>query len=258
MSARRVRGGVDWPLVLGLLAAGGLAGVLSSLFGIGGGIVLVPVLHYLLGFGWVEATQLSLVAIMVQSPTGVWQHARRGAVAWRVAVPLAVAGALGVVVGDILQPLLAVAWLKVLFAALMALAALRLAIPQAPLAPDARPLGLVGLAMLGLFAGIVAKLLGIGGGLVTVPVLTLTGLPVHLAVGSSLVPVFTNAAIASGQAFARGLDWLPALPLALGALAGVPFGARLAHALKEQGLRRVFAVGLVAAALYIGLTSGAF
>lgn len=249
---------MDWPALLGLLAAGGLAGVLSSLFGIGGGIVLVPFLHYLLGFGWVEATQLSLVAIMAQSPTGVWQHARRGAVDWRVAIPLAVAGLLGVIVGDALQPRIAVAWLKVLFALLMGLAAVRLALLRPPVAEAARRLGWPGLAALGLFAGVIAKLLGIGGGLVTVPVLTLTGLPVHLAVGSSLVPVFTNAAIASGQAFAQGLDWLPAVPLALGALVGVPFGARLAHALAEQGLRRVFAAGLVLAALYIGLTSGAW
>jgi uncharacterized membrane protein YfcA len=251
---------VDWPAILGLLAAGGLAGVLSALFGIGGGIVLVPVLHYLLGFGWVEATQLSLVAIMVQSPTGVWQHARRGAVDWKVALPLALAGLVGVFLGAALQPHLATAWLKVLFAALMLLAALRLALPKAHLEPSAaaRRLGPVGLSALGLFAGVIAKLLGIGGGLVTVPVLTLTGLPVHLAVGSSLVPVFTNAAVASSQAFAQGLDWLPAVPLALGALAGVPFGARMAHAMKEQGLRRVFAGGLVAAAFYIGLTSGAY
>jgi uncharacterized protein len=249
---------VDWTAILGLLAAGALAGVLSALFGIGGGLVLVPVLHYLLGFGWVEATQLSLVAIMVQSPTGVWQHARRGAVDWRVAVPLCLAGLVGVVIGDALQPHVAVPWLKVLFATLMALAALRLALPRPPVAPGARRPGPVGLYALGLAAGIVAKLLGIGGGLVTVPVLALAGLPVHLAVGSSLVPVFTNAAFASAQAFAHGLDWLPAVPLAVGALAGVPFGAALAHSLKETGLRRVFAAGLVLAALYIGLTSGAW
>jgi uncharacterized membrane protein YfcA len=249
---------VDWPAILGLLAAGGVAGVLSSLFGIGGGIVLVPVLHYLLGFAWVEATQLSLVAVMVQSPTGVWQHARRGSVDWRVAAPLCIAGLLGVFIGDALQPHIAVAWLKVLFAVLMALAAVRLALPRPPVAADADRLGSVGLYLVGLFAGIIAKLLGIGGGLVTVPMLALTGLPVHLAVGSSLVPVFTNAAVASAQALAKGLDWLPAVPLALAGLAGVPLGARLAHSLKEQGLRRVFAVGLVLAALYIGLTSGAF
>ncbi|MFA5945203.1 MAG: sulfite exporter TauE/SafE family protein [Candidatus Thermoplasmatota archaeon] len=247
---------MDWPDLLGLLAAGGLAGVLSALFGIGGGIVLVPILHYALGFAWVEATQLSLVAIMVQSPSGVWQHARRGAVDWRIAIPLAIAGLLGVFIGDLLQPLIEVPWLKVLFAILMGLAALRLAVPQPPVAVDARGLGLMGLAALGLFAGIIAKLLGIGGGLVTVPLLTLSGIPVHLAVGSSLVPVFTNAAIASGQALAHGLDWLPAVPLALGALAGVPFGARLAHSLNEQGLRRVFAGGLALAALAIGFTSG--
>ena len=248
---------MDWPDLLGLLAAGGFAGVLSALFGIGGGIVLVPMLHYGLGFAWVEATQLSLFAIMVQSPTGVWQHARRGAVDWRVAIPLAIAGLLGVFIGDVLQPLIEVAWLKLLFAILMGLAAVRLAMPPL-VAADARRLGPLGLYALGLFAGIIAKLLGIGGGLVTVPLLTLSGIPVHLAVGSSLVPVFTNAAVASSQALAHGLDWLPAVPLAIGALVGVPFGARLAHSLNEKGLRRVFAVGLVLAALAIGLTSGVF
>jgi uncharacterized protein len=247
---------VDWLAILGLLAVGGLAGALSALLGIGGGIVMVPVLHYGFGFAWAEATQLSLVAIMIQSPLGLWQHARRLAVDWRIGTALALSGFLGVLVGDVLQPLIAVAWLKVLFAGLMLLAAFRLFARRPLEAPAARPLGLPGLYVLGVFAGIVSKLLGIGGGLVTVPVLTLNGLTAHLAIGSSLVPVFTNAAIASGQAFAQGLSALPAIPLALGALGGVPFGARLAHSMKDQGLRRVFAAGLVAAALFVGLTSG--
>lgn len=242
---------MDWAAAAGLLALGLLAGALSALFGIGGGFLMVPVLHYLGGLDWHVATALSLAAIAVQSPSGVWQHARRGAVDWRLAAPMAVGGAAGVAAGILIEPHAPVAGLKALFATLMLLAAWRMvALRRAQGAAPAR-LGDPSLLALGVLSGTVGKLLGIGGGLVTVPALTLAGVAVHVAVGSSLVPVFTNAALASGEALATGLDWLPAVPLALGALAGVPAGARMAHALPERGLRRVFAGGLVAASLYM-------
>lgn len=248
---------MDWLAVLGLLAVGLLAGAVSALFGVGGGFVMVPMLHYVGGVEWHLATALSLVAIAVQSPSGVWQHARRGAVDWRLAVPMSIGGIAGVACGVLLEPHIGVPWLKLLFAVLMLLAAWRMAV-QAKAIEGAAPgrLGLPSLLALGLLSGTIGKLLGIGGGLLTVPVLALAGIPVHVAVGSSLAPVFTNAALASGEALASGLAWQPAVPLALGALVGVPAGAKAAHALDEQGLRRVFAIGLVVGALYVGFTSG--
>lgn len=249
---------VDWVAVAGLALTGVLVGVLSALFGIGGGILMVPVLHYIGGLPFATATALSLAAIAVQSPTGVWQHARRGAVDWRLAWPLVAGGAGGVALGILLQPHTPVPWLKVLLALLMGLAAWRL-VARAP-APSQDPVragpGIAFALALGLLAGVVSKLLGIGGGLLTVPVLAMAGVPVHVAVGSSLVPVFSNAAFATAAALAGGLDWWPAVPLAVGALCGVPLGARAAHALDARGLSRVFAGGLVLAALYVGLTSG--
>lgn len=239
-----------------ILAGIGLgAGVLSSLFGIGGGLAMVPALHYGLGLGWGQATAVSLAAIALQTPTGVLGHARRGAVDWRLAIHLALGGVAGVLVGDRLEPHLPVPWLKLLFAALMALAAWRL-VAAAP-----RPAGPAGhhpllLLLLGLGAGIVSQLLGIGGGLLTVPVLALLGTPIHAAVGSSLVPVFTNAALATGLHLGAGLDLTAGLVLGAGSLLGVPLGVRLAHALPERGLRRVFALALVLAAVAVAWTSG--
>ncbi len=242
---------------IALLAAIGLgAGVLSTLFGIGGGIVIVPALHYGLRMEWAHATAVSLAAIAVMSPTGVFAHARRGAVDWRLAVPLAVGGIGGVVLGGWLQPRTPVAWLKLLFAALLLLAAVRLVRPQTHARWHTRHWAI--LLLVGAAAGVVSKLLGVGGGIVTVPVLTLTGTAIHVAVGSSLVPVFTNAAQASAVHLANGVDLRPGLAIAAGGLVGVPFGARIAHGLADLGLRKVFAVGLVLAAVLVAATSGAF
>ena len=242
---------------LALLAGIGLgAGVLSTLFGIGGGIAMVPALHYGLGVEWAHATAVSLGAIAVMSPNGVLAHARRGAVDWRLAAPLAVGGILGVLAGDWLQPRTPVAWLKLLFAALMLLAAWRMVRPTTDARWHTRHPALLGLVGVG--AGIVSKLLGVGGGILTVPVLTLTGTPIHVAVGSSLVPVFTNAAQASATHLAQGVSLWWSLPLAAGGLLGIPLGARIAHSLADLGLRKVFAVALVLAAALVAATSGAF
>lgn len=239
-----------------ILAAVGLgAGVASALFGIGGGLVMVPALHYGLGMPWGHATAVSLLAIAVQTPTGVWGHARRGAVDWRLAVPLAAGGLLGVLAGERVEPHLAVPWLKVLFAALMALAAWRLV--ARPVQPHAHTRNPALLVALGVAAGVVSQLLGIGGGLLTVPVLALLGIPIHVAVGTSLVPVFTNAAVATGVHLAQGIALGAGLVLAAGSLLGVPVGVRAAHALADQGLRRLFAGALAVAALAVAATSGA-
>jgi uncharacterized protein len=240
---------------LAVLAGVGLgAGFLSALFGIGGGIAMVPALHYGLGYDWAHATAISLAAIAIMTSTGVLAHARRGAVDWRLAWPLAVGGLAGVGAGTWLQPRIDVPWLKVLFACLMALAAWRLLRPSLHARWHTRHWAF--LLVLGVACGVISKLLGIGGGLLSVPALTLTGTAIHTAVGSSLVPVFTNAAIASANHLARGVDLLPGLALAAGGLVGVPFGARAAHGLADQGLRRVFAVALGLAAVAIAATSG--
>jgi hypothetical protein len=78
----------------------------------------------------------------------------------------------------------------------------------------------------------------------------------HTAVGSSLVPVFTNSLLAAAVALAGGVDLRPAVWVGLGALAGSPIGVRLAHALPERGLKVAFAASLALAAVYIAATSG--
>jgi uncharacterized protein len=240
-----------------LLGTGLIAGYASTLLGIGGGLVVVPLLHYLLGLDFAAATAVSLVAMAIQTPVGLWTHHRRGAVDWRMGGWLAAGGLVGVAVGEWLQPQMDVAALKLLFAAVLVAAAWRLWVRLRE--AEVRPIGWPPLLLLGLAAGVLSRLLGIGGGLVTVPVLVLLGTAVHRAVGTSLLPVLTNAAVATAWILAAGLaDWRLAMPVAAGALLTSWLGTRTAHAMQAPALRRTFAMVLAAAAAYIAATSGAF
>ena len=240
-----------------LLGIGLCAGYLSTLLGIGGGLVVVPFVHYGLGVPFVEATAISLLAMAMQTPFGLWTHHRRKAVDWRLGGWLALGGLGGVLVGEWLQPQVPVPWLKLLFAGVMLLAAWRLWARLHEGEQEAWPWTLF--VVLGFLAGVTSRLLGIGGGLVTVPMLVLLGVGIHTAVATSLFPVFTNALAASVGIVAGGqAKWWLAVPIALGALATAPLGTRTAHALDAERLRRTFAVAIALAALYVGGTSGAF
>lgn len=247
---------MDVGLLALLLAAGLVAGFLSALFGIGGGIVMVPLLHYGLGIAWHEATAYSLLAIATMTPTAVFQHARRGAVNWRLGGWMALGGAAGIFLGQAVEPHVPVPYLKLVFAGLLLFAAWRMVTGAAHARFHTQHVAM--LVAVGLVCGVSAKLLGIGGGLISVPVLTLLGTSIHVAVASSLIPVFTNGALASAAKLAEGASLWLGVPLAVGGLVGIPVGAWVAHGLDAARLKRVFALGMVLAALYIGATSGAW
>lgn len=239
-----------------LILTGLAAGFVSGLLGVGGGIVITPVLHYLLDYTWADAVALSLFAMMVYAPIGIIRHRQKGAVDLRIGRWLILGGVAGVALGHWLLPHIAVLWLKVGFGALLGFAAYRLVARLRPLRE--KGIGAVALVIMGFAAGLVSRLLGVGGGILTVPVLVLLGVPVHLAVGSSLVPVFTNAVVASIVNLAFGLQVLNAIPLAVGAVVGAPLGVQAAHALPEVGLRRVVAAAMAVVGVVIIATSGAF
>jgi uncharacterized membrane protein YfcA len=113
--------------------------------------------------------------------------------------------------------------------------------------PGVRP---ILLAIIGAAAGVLSGLLGVGGGVVMVPALVMTGFTQHLAQTTSLaaiVPIAVVGAILFGQA--ANVDVPAAIALAIGSLTGVRAGALLMHRLSEVMLTRVFAVFLIAVAI---------
>lgn len=177
-------------------AVGVLAGVTSGLFGVGGGVVIVPALVALLGFDQRRAHATSLTAIAPVALAGTVGYATGGEVDWVVGAALSVGGVLGALVGTRWLRTASVPALQIGFALVLLVTAGRLVVRTAD--GDGRvgtTAALVALWVLtGVASGILAGLLGVGGGVLIVPVLAVAfGMPMVTAKGTSLLAIVPTA-----------------------------------------------------------------
>ena len=253
-------------------AIGAGAGVLAGLLGVGGGIVLVPAFFHALSSLGHEGPDLmricvatSLATIVVTSARSLRSHARRGAVDWGVLRGWAPGIAIGAVLGMLTASALPSTALQALFASLGLAVGLYLALGRSDWrVADAMP-GLPGRAALSSAVGFLSALMGIGGGSLGVPIMTLHPMPVHRAVataaGFGLV-----IAVPSVAGFLLAPVEAPRPPLQVGSvnaaafaltvamtLITTPYGASLAHRTEAERLRRIFGGFLVLVALNMGL-----
>ncbi|GAB7105589.1 sulfite exporter TauE/SafE family protein [Streptomyces phaeofaciens JCM 4814] len=242
-------------LVLALLA-GGLVGLALGALGAGGSILTVPALVGLLGFAPAAATTGALVIVIVTSVTALVAHARAGAVRRRAGLLFAAAGVIPAAVAGALSARIPETVLTLMFAALAALAAVRMLRRRTP-----RPGGRVsGVRALGAGAGLgaVTGFLGVGGGFLAVPALVaVLAVPMDAAVGTSLLVIVANALVALGaRAYtAVELDWALILPFLATAVLGAWDGRRLAAKVSAGTLQRVFGAVLLAVAAGMGLAA---
>jgi len=242
-----------------LLATGLLAGTAAGLLGVGGGLVVVPALTFLFAAWGLEpglavhsAVGTSLATIVVTGAASVRAHHRHGAVLWPRVLRLGPAVAVGAVAGALLAHRMPGAALRAAVGVFELVVAVRMAFA------DFTPPGgreREGGVLWGLPIGAVSALVGIGGGTLTVPYLAARGVPLHRAVGTGSalgVPI----ALAGGAALVfagwgeaglpaprLGYVYLPAfVAVAVASALSAPLGARLAHRLPADRLRRVFAV----------------
>lgn len=242
------------------VAIGLMAGVLSGLFGVGGGIVMTPAIDALLPISSIAAIATPLPVIFPTSITGAATYAKAGEVDRRAARWMAPTGLIGAAVGAIATEWIDPAFLLLVTAALLGWQSV--GIIRGPRRSAADPaLGdtLVGtrtFATIGLAAGIVSGLLGIGGGLVMVPLLAgWCRMPLKRALGTSLLTM--PALVIPGtivHALLGNIDWWVALFLVIGAVPGARIGATIALGSGERTLRRVVGSGMLAiAVLYAGM-----
>jgi len=250
---------IPWLAVIG---AGLVAGFTSGLFGVGGGIVVVPALTLLARFPAKLATGTSLTAIVPISIAGAIGYATAGEVD-AAAAGLVILGSLaGAVIGTRWLESISVPALQLLFAGLMLVTAVRLVgggdVDGAGRI-DLGPAAIAGLVVLGLAAGILAGLFGVGGGIIIVPALTIVfGLPLVLAKGTSLAVIIPTGVVGTLRNRKAGLTALkPGLLVGLAGVASALAASQLSLDLDPDLSALLFAALLVVVAIRLGLTARA-
>ena len=237
--------------VLLLLLVGAIGGFLSGMFGVGGGIIMVPLLVWLIGLDQRHASATSLIAIIPSAVAGAIQYAVAGHLDIVVGLLIAAGGIAGSLVGTRLLKTLPLGWLRWLFIALLLVTAIRLLFEVPSRGSDIvlTPSVVAGLIVLGLVMGVASGLFGIGGGVIAVPVLiTLFGASDLLAKGTSLlamIPTALTGSVANTRnGLVRPLDGIIAGIAATAASFG---GVAVAFLLTPQLASILFAVLLVIA-----------
>jgi uncharacterized membrane protein YfcA len=256
---------LEWlPLIAAVLGAGAAGGLLAGLLGVGGGIVVVPALDLALTMAGVEpavalhvAVATSMATIVPTSISSSRSHAKRGAVDGEVIRRWSLPTVAGALAGALLASRVDARVLSGVFGTVALLAALKMLLPlDRVVLHDGLPRGPAGAAIPATI-GAVSAMMGIGGGTLSVPAMTLCGVPVHKAVGTAAllglwisVPATLGylAADAPGTAvppWTVGLVSLPCLAV-VGPVAWLvaPVGARLAHSLDRRKLSMAFGVFL--------------
>jgi len=231
------------------LAIGLAAGLLSGLFGVGGGTVIVPLLTLLAHFDQRRAAGTSLAAIVPTATVGVISYAVNGAVAWIPALILAAAAVIGAQVGTWLLariPLFALRWAFIAFLGVVVVA-LFFVIPSREAHVDLTALSIVGLVATGLATGILSGLLGVGGGIIVVPALILGfGASDLVAKGTSLLMMIPTAISGTVGNIRRNNVDLPAAALVgVAACTTTALGAWIASLLDPFAANLLFAVFIV-------------
>jgi uncharacterized protein len=231
----------------------GLAvGLLLGLVGGGGSILAVPVLVYVLGQPVKAATTESLLIVGTAALVGAAAYARSGRVQIRTGLAFGAAGAAGAIVGTALNRLVSDRVLLLGFALLLSAAAAAM-LRRRPDLPEPGKLSLVRVAPAGLATGVLTGFFGVGGGFVIVPALVLLlGLPITLAVGTSLLVIALTSGAALASHLASGsIDWTIAVAFTGAAIAGALAGRRLGATVSAERLGHLFALSLVAIAVFL-------
>lgn len=235
--------------IFAFIAIGLGAGLLSGLFGVGGGTVIVPMLVLLLAYDQRRAAGTSLAAIIPIASVGVVSYALHDAVAWIPALILAAGAVIGAQIGTALLPRISQTALRWGFAAFMVVVIVGLffVIPSRDAALDVTWLSGAGLVVLGLITGVLAGLLGVGGGVIIVPALLLFfGTSDLIAKGTSLLVMIPTAISGTiGNLRRHNVDVLGGLVVGVAACTTTALGAWLAALLDPRTANILFAVFLV-------------
>lgn len=264
-------------LAVAMLCTGAIAGVLAGLLGVGGGIVIVPVLFIL--FDYLEippqismhiAVATSLATIIPTSISSARSHHKKGSIDIDMLKSWAPLIFIGAAIGGVLSKYLASSSLTLIFGVIALLVSINMALPKKVVIADELPKGVVGKGLLPSFIGGFSALMGIGGGTLSVPILSAFSFPIHRAVGTAsafglviAIPAVIGFIWSGWSADLRppysiGYVSIPAAVLIFSvSVFTAPLGAKLAHSLNPANLKKAFALFLFITSLrmlWVGLS----
>ncbi len=243
--------------ILTCIGVGLLAGLLSGLFGVGGGTVIVPLLVLILGFDQRLAAGTSLAAIVPTATVGVISYAIHGSVAWIPALILAVGAVVGAQIGTWLLPRVPLTVLRWSFVGFLGavIVSLFLVIPSRDADLPLTWLTIGGLIVLGVITGTLAGLLGVGGGIIVVPALMIVfGVSDLIAKGTSLLMMIPTAVSGTiGNIRRRNVDLVAAALVGGAACTTTALGAWIATIVDPLTGNMLFAAFLVVIAVQMSL-----
>jgi uncharacterized protein len=249
-------------------------GVVGSMLGIGGGVLIIPVLTAFFGIPIKTAIGASIVSVIATSSAAGAVYVGHGMTHTRLAMVLEIATTLGALAGGITAALVSPRLLYVLFAGVLIYVSYSMR-GTAGKAQESGPTGLMdtqfvdpqlgrtisyGVSILPIgmgasfVAGNISGLLGIGGGIIKVPIMTLVmGMPFKAAIATSNFMIGVTAATSAVIYYGRGLiDPAVAVPTALGVLLGAQIGPRLGGRARTETLKRIFQYLLLLFAVIMG------
>ena len=259
-------------MILLAILAGAATGIVLGLFGSGGSIIAMPALMLLLDVPAKSAIAMSLGIVAVTATISAWDNWRRGNVDLKISVVFGFFGVIGTYGGARLGVITPVAVQLALFALVMYAAAWKM-LQRKPAPVQAAQLAIAGgpslsedevisahlghIAAHGIGVGVLTRLVGVGGGFLIVPALVLlSGIPMKMAVGTSLAIVAAKSyAGFAGYFGAVPVDWGLMASFTAVTVAGSFAGTRLAQRFSQETLKRAFGWFLVVVATYLLLKS---
>lgn len=246
---------------------GAVAGVLAGLLGVGGGLVIVPMLVFCFGLQGFDpqaimhiALGTSMASIIFTSISSFMAHHRRKAVDWSIVRGVVLGILVGTYGGSVIAANLSSGFLKGFFVVFLYYVSFQMFTGKKPKPSRTLP-GKPALFGVGSVIGVVSSLVGIGGGTLSVPFMVWCNIPLHHAIGTSAAIGFPIAiagtvgylfnGLVAGNLSATMLGYihLPALAgIVAASVITAPLGARLAHSLPVAGLKKIFAFLLLAVA----------
>ena len=253
---------MEW--IIAYLVLGAVAGFLAGLFGVGGGLILVPVLlllfdaqHFPAESAMHMALGTSMATIVFTSLASMYQHHQYSAVNWRVVRDITPGILLGAALGALAAASISAYALGMFFALFVYFVAVQILLDVRPKASRQLP-SFASISSFGVFTGWVSSLVSIGGGTITVPFLVWCNVPLRSAIGTSAAIGFPIAVGGTAGYIVTGMDltslptpnlgfvYLPALLwVALATIGTAPLGAKATHRMPMATLRKLFAFGLI-------------